>query len=132
MLTLDNIRWKVTDPLGNEIYLSEENFVYHIIGMHDQNDAKIRQKLEEQVKYSIQNPRLIVKHEAIEGRRIYLDLVDISNENTISIRPLFVVVEENGEVVTWFAKRTVNVNVSKNGGIIYDKRIHNLQVQRKI
>ena len=123
---LENIRWKVTDPLGNEIYLDEENFFYHIIGMHDSNDAKIRSGLEEQVKYSLQSPRFIVKHEKIAGRRVYLDLVDIFNKDMISIRPLFVVVEENGEVVTWFAKRTVNVNVQEDGGIIYDRRIHHL------
>ena len=123
---LENIRWKVTDPLGNEIYLDEENFFYHIIGMHDSNDAKIRSGLEEQVKYSLQYPRFIVKHEKIAGRRVYLDLVDIFNKDMISIRPLFVVVEENGEVVTWFAKRTVNVNVQEDGGIIYDRRIHHL------
>ena len=129
---MDNVRWKVTDPLGNEIFLSEENFFYHINGWHEANDAKIRMRLEEQVKFTIENPRFIVKAQKFEGRRVYLDLVDIFNENAISVRPLFVVVETNGEVVTWFAKRTVNVNVQADGGIIYDKRIHHLQVQHKI
>ena len=129
---MENIRWKVTDPLGNEICLSEENFKYHIIGMHEQSDAKVRETLEEQVKYSLQHPRFIVKHEKIEGRRVYLDLTDVVIEDSINIRPLFVVVEASSEVVTWFAKRTINVSVLEYGGIIYDRRIHNLQVQREV
>ncbi|MBR3745992.1 MAG: hypothetical protein IKP64_03565 [Selenomonadaceae bacterium] len=47
-----DIRWKVTDPLGNEIFLSEENFYYHIIGSHADKDADVRKGLEEHVKYS--------------------------------------------------------------------------------
>ena len=130
--TLDNIRWKVTDPLGNEIFLSEENFRYHIIGSHADKDADVRKSLEDHVKYSVEHPRFIVKAPNFDGRHIYLDFVDIVNEDSISIRPLFVVVEDNNEIVTWFAKRTVNVNIKETGGIIYDKRIHHLQVQREV
>lgn len=123
---MDTVRWKVADPLGNEIYLTEENFRYHIIGMHEQGDARVREALEEQVQYSLQHPRFIVKHDKVDGRCVYLDLTAVIATNSISIRPLFVVVEASGEVVTWFAKRTINVNVSKDGGIIYDRRVHNL------
>ena len=123
---MDNVRWQVVDPLGNEIYLTEENFRYHIIGMHEQGDATVRETLEEQVQYSIQHPRFIVKHDKVDGRRVYLDLTAVITTDLISIRPLFVVVEESGEVVTWFAKRTINVNVQQDGGIIYDRRVHNL------
>lgn len=129
---MDNIRWKVTDPLGNEIFLSEGNFSYHIIAWHADKDAAVRKSLEEHVKYALEHPRFIVKAQNFEGRRVYLDFVDIFNEDSISIRPLFVVVEENNEVVTWFAKRTVNLNIKEIGGIIYDERIHHLQIQREI
>ena len=123
---MDNIRWKVIDPLGRKIFLSEKNFFTHIVGMHVERDAKAREMIEEQVKYSVKDPRFIVKDKNIEGRQVYLDLVDIVNDDSISIRPLFVVVEASGEIVTWFAKRTINVNVPKDGGIVYDKRLHNL------
>ena len=126
------IRWKVTDPLGNEVFLGEENFCYHIVGQHDSKDADVRKSLEDRVKYSLENPRFIVKAPNFEGRRVYLDLVDIFNADSTSIRPIFIVVEANNEVVTWFAKRTVNVNIEEIGGVIYDKRIHHLQIQRKI
>ena len=70
---MENIRWKVTDPLGNEIYLSDESFQTHIIKDHQNADATIRTELEEQVKLLLKNPSFIVKHEDNEERRIYLD-----------------------------------------------------------
>lgn len=123
---MDDIRWKVTDPLGNEIFLAEDNFRYHIIGTHLEKDAQAREKLEEQVKYCLHHPRFIVKDNTNEARRVYLDLADVLTEGLINIRPLFVVVEESNEVVTWFAKRTINIRMQDKGGIIYDRRIHNL------
>ena len=45
------------------------------------------------------------------------------------IRTVAVVVEEDGEVVTWFATRTINIKVQLNGGIIYDRRISDLQIR---
>lgn len=129
---MDNVRWQVTDPLGNEIRLSEENFRYHIMEMHDEKDAEARKKIEEHVKYSLQNPRFIVKDKNIAGRKVYLDLVNVDNDDLISIRSLSVVVDESGEVVTWFAQRTINIKIKTAGGIIYDKRVRDLQVQLKI
>ena len=130
---MDKVRWQVTDPLGNEIRLSEENFRYHIMEMHEEKDAEARKKIEEHVKYSLQNPRFIVKDKNIAGRKVYLDLVNvIGNEDLISIRSLSVVVDTSGEVVTWFAQRTINIKIQTEGGIIYDKRVRDLQVQLKI
>ena len=123
---MENIRWKVTDPLGNEIYLSDESFQTHIIKDHQNADATIRTELEEQVKLLLKNPSFIVKHEDNEERRIYLGWGNIIRENIIQIRPLFVVTESYGKVVTWFSRRSVNINVSKEGGIIYDRRIPDL------
>lgn len=129
---MDKIRWKVSDPLGNEICLTEENFKYHITGTHDDKDAQTRERIEEQVKYSLQNPRFVVRDKDSETRRVYIDFVDILNDDIISIRPLFIVVEKSNEIVTWFAKRTVKINIQENGGVLYDSRLHNLQVQQEL
>lgn len=129
---MDSVRWQVTDPLGNEIRLSEENFRYHIMEMHDEKDAEARKKIEEHVKYSLQNPRFIVKDKNVADRKVYLDLVNVDNDDLISIRSLSVVVDATGEVVTWFAQRTINIKIQTEGGIIYDKRVRDLQVQLKI
>ena len=58
---MDNIKWKVLDPLGNEIYLTEESFQTHIIKDHKDADAVIRMGLEGQVRFSVQNPCFILK-----------------------------------------------------------------------
>lgn len=123
---MDNMRWKVTDPLGNEVYLTEESFQIHVIKDHQDADAVIRMGLEEQVKISLQNPCFILKAQDVAGRRIYLDWGNIIREDIIQIRPLFIVTEAYGKVVTWFSKRSLNINVQKNGGIIYDRRISDL------
>lgn len=128
---MDNVRWKVTDPLGNEIYLTEESFQTHIIKDHQDADAVIRMALEEQVKISIQNPCYILRDQTVEGRKIYLDWGKIVRENTTRIRPLFIVAEEYGKIVTWFSKRSVNIAVQKEGGIIYERRILDLQIRQK-
>lgn len=82
--------------------------------------------LKNKLKISLQNPCFIVKHEKIEGRRVYLDWGIIIREDIIQIRPLFIVTESYGKIVTWFSKRSVNVDVPKEGGIIYDRRIFDL------
>ena len=129
---MDNVRWKVTDPLGNELYLSEESFQTHVIKDHENADAAVRTELESQVKLVLQNPCLILKSQNIEGRRLYLDWGILIREDTIHIRPLFIVTEADGKIVTWFSKRSVNINVQKDGGIIYDRRISDLQIRQKI
>ena len=117
---------KVTDPLGNEIFLSEETFQTHILGDHKDADADVRISLEEQVKFTIEHPRFIVKAQNFEGRRVYLDLSAVIRDEMIHVRPLFIVTEATGKVVTWFAKRSVNIKIPKDGGVIYDKRISDL------
>ena len=102
------IRWKVTDPLGNEVFLGEENFRFHIVGLHDSKDAQVRAQIEPQAKFAVEHPRFIVC------------------DDMIHIRQLFIVTEAYGKVVTWFAKRSVNVKIPQDGGIIYDERTHRL------
>ena len=43
----DEIRWKVTDPLGNEIVLYKDTFTEHIVGHHADKDALARLAIEE-------------------------------------------------------------------------------------
>ena len=121
------IRWKVTDPLGNEVYLGEENFRFHIVGLHDSKDAQVRAQIEPQAKFAVEHPRFIVRDVKFSGRVKYLSLTEIADAETIYIRAISVVVEESGEVVTWFARRTIN-DALQEGDVIYDVRNNNLQV----
>ena len=124
---MDNIRWKVLDPFKKAVRLSEYNFVHHIIEQHDPRDAEIRAKLEPQAKFAVEHPRFIIRDSQHSGRMKYLSLADIKGKNEIQIRTITVVVEANGEVVTWFARRTINDNL-KEGDVFYDARDNNLQV----
>lgn len=123
---MSTIRWKVTDPLGNEIHLTEENFHFHIIGKHDSKDAEVRAKIESQARFAVESPRFIIRDIQSPGRFKYLDLADIQDGENVSIRTVAVVVE-NDEVVTWFARRTIN-DVLDKGDVIYDERNNDLQV----
>mgnify|MGYP007069935930 CR=1 FL=1 len=124
---MENVRWKVTDPLGNEICLSEDNFVHHIIGLHDYKDAKVRAEIEPQAKFAVEHPRFIVRNVQSLERVKYLSLTEIKDGVKIYIRTISVVVEANGEVVTWFARRTIN-DTLEEGDVIYDARNNNLSV----
>ena len=125
--SLDNVRWKVTDPLGNELYLSEENFHKHIIGRHDTKDAKVRAEIEPQAKFAVENPRFIIRDTQSSERVKYLSLADIKDGAKVYVRTISVVVDANSEVVTWFARRTINENL-KEGDVIYDARNNCLQI----
>ncbi len=124
---MDNVRWKVTDPLGNELRLSEENFVHHIIVQHDPKDAEIRAKIEPQARFALEHPRFIVRNMQHSGRVKYLNLTNIQEGKEIYIRTIAVVVDAANEVVTCFARRTIN-DVLTEGDIVYDERHNNLQV----
>ena len=41
----DEIRWRVTDPLGNEIVLYEQRLSVHIRREHDVKDAENREAI---------------------------------------------------------------------------------------
>ena len=124
---MNNVRWKVIDPLGNEIYLGEENFIYHIIGLHDFKDAKFRAMIEPQAKFAVENPRFIIRDIQSSERVKYLSLADIKDGAKVYVRTISVVVDANSEVVTWFARRTINENL-KEGDVIYDARNNCLQI----
>lgn len=126
---MDNVRWQVVDPLGNEIHLNEGNFIYHIVGRHDSKDALVRAAIEPQAKFAVEHPRFVVRDAQAAGRVKYLSLVDIQDDAKISIRTIAVVVE-NDEVVTWFARRTIN-DVLTQGDVIYDQRHDTLQIRHR-
>lgn len=124
---MDNVKWKVTDPLGNELYLSEENFHKHIIGRHDTKDAKVRAEIELQAKFAAEHPRFIIRDNQYSRRVKYLSLTEIKDASKVFIRTIAVTVEPYGEVVTWFARRTINDNLEE-GDVIYDAGNDDLQV----
>ena len=71
----ENIRWKVTDPLGNEVILKESTFQEHILGDHQMEDAECRKIAEVQAKAVIQNPQLIIKDEEDKNRHIFYKII---------------------------------------------------------
>ena len=81
----EKIRWRVTDPLGNDIILREQTFTEHIQVDHQLRDSANRAAVEAQVKYAVQYPSFIIKN-GIEGRFKYLDLVDIIEGDIIKIK----------------------------------------------
>ena len=118
----DKIRWKVTDPLGNEVVLYELTFVKHVRADHATKDAENRAAIEEQVKYTIKSPRFIIK-DKIDGRIKYLDLVDVPEINIKRYRTLAIIVDTNinpNKIITWFARRAINEDAEES---IYDARI---------
>ena len=117
-----SVRWSVTDPLGNEVFLNEDRFTRHLIGDHEAKDALNRSLVENQVQKSIAAPRFIINDQNYEGRRKYLDLVDVPEGEGIKIKTLTIVVEENHKVVTWILKRNINEFVPKEE-IIYDSQM---------
>ena len=118
----DNIRRTVIDPLGKAISLYENQFIRHIIGDHEEKDAFNRAIVERQAKNSIIKPRFIVKDQNYEGRRKYLDLVDVPEGDGIKIKSLTVVVDDNDRVVTWILKRTITDFLPK-GDMFYDSQM---------
>ena len=71
----ENIRWKVTDPLGNEVILKESTFSEHILGDHQMTDAEYRKMAEIQAKAIIQNPQLIIEDKEDKNRHIFYKII---------------------------------------------------------
>lgn len=100
--------------------------MYHIIGMHASRDAEVRAKIEPQARFAVEHPRFVINDIQSPGRVKYLNLADIQDDTKTSIRTIAVVVDKD-EVITWFARRTIN-NVLEKGDVIYDERNNNLPV----
>ena len=56
-----------------------------------------------------------------------MSLADIKDGAKVYVRTISVVVDANSEVVTWFARRTINENLEE-GDVIYDARNNCLQI----
>ena len=118
----DEIRWKVTDPLGNEIVLRNITFIRHIVGDHADKDAAIRMSIENQVKYTLSNPRFIIKDRQHADRWKYMDLALVPLSDTKKLKSVGIIVEVETKpfkIVTWYARRVVDEPVG-DGGMIYD------------
>ena len=111
----EKIRWKITDPLGNEVCLKESTYIEHILKDHSPQDSAYRMQIEREARITILTPSLIVS----DGERnLYYKVIGLTGEN-LKIRMLKVVVEKNRnpqEVVTWTILRKGD-NVK--GDVIY-------------
>ena len=73
----EEIRWKVIDPLGNEVILKESTFREHILGDHQMADAEYRKIAETQAKAIIQNPQLIIEDKEDKNRHIFYKIISM-------------------------------------------------------
>lgn len=120
-----SVRWAVTDPLGKKIILYDRTYISHIINDHLSKDAANRAAIEQQVQYSITEPRFVIKDREHAGRLKYLDLVDVPERDEDKIKTLTVIVDTDvtpHKVLTWIPKRSINEGVKK-GEKIYDARM---------
>ena len=115
----DEIRWKVTDPLGNEIVLYEDTFTEHIIGHHADKDAEVRRLIERQVKFVLRNPYFVIKDQKFDDRWKYLGLVSVPQEE-LKIKTVGIIVDivKPINIVTWYARRAID-EIVIDGGMIY-------------
>lgn len=118
---MEKIRWKITDVQGREIILKETTYAEHILGDHAEEDARIRECMEPQIKRTLISPDIIIQDEV--GRNLYYNTVVIRYEGRAAkIKILKVVVEtdrEPNEIVTWTPLRKGD-NI-KNGEIEYER-----------
>ena len=121
----NEIRWKVTDPLGNEIVLREIDMNDHIISDHADKDAAIRVAIEDEVKYTLQHPRFILKDKKFVNRWRYFDLAAVPFGEDQKLKGVGIIVEVEirpFRVVTWYARRLID-EPYKDEELIYDARV---------
>lgn len=110
------MRWEVTDPLGNKIFLKNSTYHEHILASHGTKDAMYRAQIEKEAQRTLTAPSLIV----FDGmRHLYYRAIGIIDD-ILKIRTLKVVVETDRtpqEVVTWTVLRKGD-NIK--GEIVYD------------
>ena len=119
----ENIRWKVTDPLGNEVILKESTFSEHILGDHQMADAEYRKMAETQVKNVIVNPQIIIEDKRDNARHIFYKIVLIPcvGEKIKRLTNLKVVVDTDRkphQIVTWMLPSKLKDKIMEEG-IIY-------------
>lgn len=116
-------KFRVTDPIGNEVVLKTSTFDDHIIGSHSSGDSDIREKVLYFVPDVIENPDYIYTNEESSGRNRYISLV--SAEFMTHISALVVITDTDRtphEVVTYNIKRKLNQEKIGKGRLIYDRR----------
>ena len=103
----DDVRWSITDPLGNKIVLKTSTFDEHILS---------------------ECPREILAHPSLiaedNSRHLYYGAVISHDENELRVKILKVVVDIEktpNEIVTWTTLR--NGDEIENGVILYGQRI---------
>lgn len=117
----NEIRWRVTDPLGNDIVLYKDTFVEHIMGHHADKDAEVRMLIEDQVKFVLESPYFIIRDQKNTNRWKYLGLVEVPQENR-KLKTVGIIVEVEKDpfnIVTWYARRVMDELVI-DGGMIYN------------
>ena len=108
------VRWEVTDPLGNKVSLKTSTYTEHILGDHEDKDKAYRKMLEPLAKQTLISPRHIVR----DGERLlYYDLIT-AEKNPLKLRILKVVADTGGEVVTWTTLRKGDSIIK--GEVVYD------------
>lgn len=112
------MRWKVTNPLGDEVVLRELTFKEHILGDHYSADAAFRAALEPAAKFTVTNPHLIIDD---NGRHLYYRLTTFIEEDDVKVKILKVVIDTDRTphgVVTWTTAR--KGDAVKKGAVIYE------------
>ena len=116
------IRWSVIDPLDNEIVLRSLTFNRHIKGDHDDKDAVIRVAIEDEIKYTLQHPRFILKDKKFLDRWRYFDLAVVPFGVDRKMKGVGIIVEVETspfQVVTWYSRRVID-EPFKDEELIYD------------
>lgn len=119
------IRWQVKDPQNRIVVLKKSTYEKHIGEDHSPKDAMFRKEMEEQAKYTITSPGLIIERNL---RHLYYKIVSISYGDDVKIKPMKVIVDadrEPNEVVTWLAMTKMK-DTAEAGEIIYERRTDDL------
>lgn len=118
----EEIRWKVIDPLGNEVILKESTYQEHIKKDHQFSDAEYRQKAEILAKSVIKNPQLLIVNREKLNRHVYYKIVTIPCENDReSLKVIKIVADTDRnphEIVTWMLQSKLKDTIKKEW-IIY-------------
>lgn len=119
----DSVRWSVMNPYGHEVVLRQETYDSHVVGDHDNSDAKMRKAIEEQAKIVIQSPSVIYEEEDHVGRYKYKGLITIPcDNNQMKLCGLLAIVDTDRtphELVTWMAQNKVKDTLPEKG-VVYD------------
>ena len=124
---MTGVRWKVKNPLNQDVFLKESTYEKHIVADHEETDANFRVQLERQVKLTVIDPDYIT----VERERFsYHRLVTVPySEGSVKLKTMKVIVEssEPREIVTWIAQ-SKNKDVILTEAVIYERCVSDKQV----